>query len=582
MSPRSRHSAAWQRRQQQEPRGPRRPLASIAVAAIVIFFLASTLPVAFERPTGGRSGERQGQTAGMIRIFCENPKNQDPRWSPVAGPQVHYGHQVFNLELPIFEWLQGRAARALSGPECDSVEAVAKTFNVIASALAIAGVALLGTFLWGSAAGVIGALLLATNGLWMRYATYSMLDNRMLACAVFAIYFSVRRRALAAFALWALTITQKPQAFAFLSVFWAALELVTLAREKKSWSTFLVERARRRTLIAFLAAVAAGYAYYRWSCIVNAESDLPWVLWMGPRSRGWFFGDWADRLRFAFYKGLTLDWLKKSQLNVAVPIALGLAAASPMFRAALRAHRTLQTMFLVSLPLLVGRFFYTFVFYNVFVVHEYYSLPLNVGAAIIGGAVLGALWDLIPRLTRKETGAITASKTRHALTFALACVLGYGAFSGAREYFTFTREIGNPSDWRYLTEWNHRIFPEERSFVVMAGPVSGRDILFLYLTKQRGFAWCYQNEEFAPRAFWKNQGVRYVAWWKRYDPATKRNRWTVRSIDEELAHARARGWSSDISDAWAGRSMHEWSDLAGRAGHDPCGSAGDFDPRTWK
>src|SRR4051812_48581027 len=90
--------------------------ASAAALAFVLFcFLAATLPLAFERVSGGRSADGQAVIGGIIRIYC-----QEPTHSVVAGPQIYWGRNPFNLELGAFEWAQGVTARVIGGPECDS------------------------------------------------------------------------------------------------------------------------------------------------------------------------------------------------------------------------------------------------------------------------------------------------------------------------------------------------------------------------------------------------------------------------------------------------------------------------------
>jgi hypothetical protein len=46
---------------------------------------------------------------------------------------------------------------------------------------------------------------------------------------------------------------------------------------------------------------------------------------------------------------------------------------------------------------------------------------------------------------------------------------------------------------------------------------------------------------FAPRAFWKNEGVKYVAWAGEQDPKTRLFNWDVRTIEEELSFAKKMG-----------------------------------------
>jgi hypothetical protein len=152
---------------------------------------------------------------------------------------------------------------------------------------------------------------------------------------------------------------------------------------------------------------------------------------------------------------------------------------------------------------------------------------------------------------------------------------------GLRDYAKFALNINNPNKDFYHPDWGRQVFPKKHGFSAVVVPGTGRDLLFLYLTGQRGFVWCLSNPANAPRKFWKEQGVENVGWWKGIDPATHLPIWDVHSIDDELKLARAKGWSSDVSDVWAGHTMAEWSALASRTGKDPCLDNRDADPRGW-
>ncbi len=531
------------------------------IAFLMLFFICITLPAALKRPTGGRSGERQGQTAGMIRSYCVDFSNHTHKWSLLKGPQVHYGNQPFNLEFPLFELAQGKLASLVDGPNCDSVEPIAKTVNIFISALAILAIYLLGIQLSGSIAGLISATLICGNELWIRYATYSMVDNRVIVCALFAILVTVQRRWFLTFILWSLVLIQKPQAFSFLAPFWLILELT---RDSK----FYKKRINVPTLISFFLAFCVGAFYYKWSVKVNIESDLPWVTWMGPRSQQWFFGDWTDRWTAAFYKGVFFDWFRKTGINIVLPL-LFLLWIFPTRR--FNFFKNLKTILIYTLPFLIARFLAYFVFYNVYVVHEYYSLIINTFSILTCGLVWGVLYTL--KCTRYPI------LIRMIGTYLFILILLIPQLS---EYFIFLKNINNQSDWRYQPEWNVQLFPKKNVLVAMAGSNSGRDILPLYFSKQQGYAWCSKNKEFAPRAFWKSQGVEYVAWWIENDPVSKMPKWEVLSIEDELKKARENNWSSDTNDYWSAHSMSDWAKLASAKGYDPCGNIEHFDPRKWQ
>lgn len=537
----------------------------VGISFVVFCFLAVTLPLAFERVAGGRSAERQGYTAGIIRIYC-----QEPTHSVFKGPQIHFGRNPFNLEFTGFEWAQGVLARAFGGPQCDSnVEEVGKLFSIICSALAILGVALLGTQCWGALAGFFSAILLATDELWLRYATYTMIENRVLACGVWAIYFSLRRRKGLATIFWALTFLQKPQIFVLCSVFWLVRELTQFGNLKDLFK----QRKFREVCLGYWCAAFVGLAWYFWSSKLNQNSDLPWIIHTGPRAQKWYFGTWDERLSWNYFKGFLLTAVRDSGLNVALPVAAGVGLFT-------RKAPNFRVPFFRALPFAAALFAYTFIFYHVFVVHEYYALPLDVMRALTTAGLMAYLIDLIKNGDSQE---IPKKILQYAVFLSVAIVVGRAAIVGLKEYSKFALNINNPDTSFYHTEWNRQIFPDSSGLVVIAPPppATGRDLLFLYLSKQRGFVWCSVNEKFAPRAYWKEQGVKYIAWGRGINPQTHHYDWEVRTLEEELNLSRKNGWSSDLSDVWAGRSMPEWANLASRSGHDPCISDDDFDPRTW-
>lgn len=518
----------------------------VAVALIVTAFLAATLPLSMRRPVGGRNAERQGYTAGIIRIYC-----QEPGQFFLKGPQIHFGRNPFNLELTFFEWVQGAVARAIDGPECDSVEPVAKVFSILTAAVGVLALALLGAQLRSFAAGLIAALLLAGDELWLRYSTYTMIENRVLAIALLAVLLSFRRRAGWAALFWALTFVQKPQIFLFMSALWLGLEVV---RQRKL--------PERRVLLGYGAAAVIGFGWYAWCDHLDRRSDLPWIIHTGKWARNWYVGDLAERLRWVYWKSLGLDWLRRSGLVFAVPLLLALRAA--------RTRRTeIRDVVLSAVPLLGATLVYTSVFYAVFVTHEYYAIPLNVGLSLTLALTLDFL--ISRRYSRRWARRLAYA--------AAVAVVAWHVAVGGRQYIEYAVDSPHPDSLYYHAEWGVEIFPKKRSFVAMAIDGSGRDLLSMYLAKQRGLLWCASNPRFAPRAFWKAQGVEYVAWFDGYDSGTGRRKWVVRTLDEELARARAKGWSSDTNDAWAAHGMAEWAAIASRKELNPCGNAPD--PRGW-
>jgi hypothetical protein len=298
--------------------------------------------------------------------------------------------------------------------------------------------------------------------------------------------------------------------------------------------------------------------------------DVPWLFDTGPRAARWYFGDWSERLSRAYWLHLVLDWLRDSRLMVVVPALAVLAALQPRLnreeqRPSLRPDLTEAIR--RATPFLAALFVYTFLWYSVFKAHEYYVLPVNVLRALTAGALLSLLCG--------------SARPRAVAWLIATVVVGHAAYVGGRDYLSFARAVNDPATSFYYQEWGVQVFPRKNSFVVMAVPGTGRDLLHLYLAKSRGLLWCAHNPVYAPRAFWKEQGVEYVAWAVKYDPKTQKHTWVVRTLDEELKVARKNGWSSDVKDVWAGKSMAEWAALASRTGSDPCFAA-TYDPRKWR
>ncbi len=520
-------------------------------------FLTMTVPFAFRAPYGG---ERNGYTSGMIRIFC-----QEPGRFFLKGPQVMLGARPFNYELPLFEWMQGHVARALSGgdKECPAVEPVAKIFSIFWAVIAILAVAWVAQLMFQShLASLIAAGLLTVDHMWLEYSTYTMIETRTIALLLLAMGVSLSRdkwrrvpRGVApavAATLWGLAFMQKPQFWLFFVALWLAFE--ALHYKKKRSDAILA--------IGIILSTSVGLAYYYFVGQMNTASDLPWVQWMGPRTHGWYFGHWEDRFTFSFWKSLTQNWFKRSGLYFALVVALLLLMAQGKDRFKQLAKATVQG----SLPLLAATFIYPFVFYHVIVVHEYYAHPYNVGSALITGGVLALILNAV-------RGSVPLLIVAGLLVFGR---IGDQAHRGLTRMSSLVDKVKSAEGL-----WNAQVFPEKNSFVVMACPGNGRDFMHLYMTKQRGFMWCAANEEFAPRKFWKESGVQYVAWARHVETATGRITWEVVPIEKELERARAKGWSSDVKDVWAGRSMTEWAALGSRTGHETCADPKDFDPRNW-
>lgn len=535
---------------------------------VILLFTGSSFPLIDKRSSRENVAERQAQTAGMVRLYCK-----DSSRTVLDSPQIPFGKNSFNMELSLFEWIEGRVAAAWDGPRCDSVEKVMRAFALFCTALALVIVfeviretmSSLG-FRNAGWAGFVGAVCLATDQLWLKFSTFTLVDSRMVACSMLAYLLIIKRRWFLALLFWILTIGQKPQAFAFIGPFYVCLDLVLHFLKNSVKKISYWNRDRVYFAAILFAAVCSCAVYMQYSVHINESHDLPWLAWMGPKLKRWMFGNWNERWELAFYKSQILEWFRKCGLFL-LPLAVFLDRENR--------NRVLKTALLLSIPFFVGRFLHTFIFLNVFKAHDYYAIPQNGLGELSRGLVFGTLLTAFLELRGPDW-------KKYFATAAVAFTLFLSAWSPVREHIEFVQNIENPKWDHYLPHWHLNIFPDDDEMVVMANPGRGRDYLDLYLTRHPGHIWCNYNKEFAPRAYWKSEGVRYVAWAEGKDPATGDTHWVVRTMEEELARARANGWSSDINDAWAGKSMAQWAAMASSLDKDPCeGDPKNRDPRVW-
>jgi len=543
-------------------------------------FLFLTLPLAFERPSGGRSAERQGFTAGIIRMYCHNPSH-----SILKGPQIHFGNNPFNLEYTGFEWLQGVLARGLGGTECEgAVEKIGKSVSIwfsaasllVLGALSFALAQLVGIAtpfaLIGSA---VSVFLLACDELWLRYATYTMVENRMLFFALVALYGSVRTEAgskagmaryvwpLIAGSAWAMTGVHKPQGFAFFAVFWTVFLAIRWRIQGIAPSV--------RGILALGTGSLVVVGWLAWGHVLGQASDLPWILHTGPRATRWYFGNWSERFEPKFFTSNLLKWAQQTGIFLVLP---ALAVLSIFFRRPVKAWALKFAQ--VAVPYGIALFVFVFLFWAVYIVHEYYALPFDVGRALATGIALALLAEVVLGTIDKHHRLLAL-----ALAVLVTAVCGTAYRKGVPPYLAYAARINDPRAPDYLHGWNEQVFPERHPFVVMTVRSRGSELLYLYKAKARGFVWCTHNPIHAPRKYWKDQGVRWVAWGEPSpDPATPGlYQWTVRSIEQELELARKNNWSSDVDDHWAGRTMAQWAAHASSNGKDPC--LDNPDPRSW-
>lgn len=554
--------------------------ANICFAVLVALFVFMQVPKIGLTPARENVFERQAQTSGMIRLYC-----LDSTRHPLASPQLPWGNGAFNMELSIFEWGQGAVARLLDGGSCESVERVSQISALLAAVASLFFAFLLGNTLFGSFGAILCAGALAFDPAWLKFSTYMLMDIRAVAFAFLGGFLCLKGRWGWATVAWFVAGSHRPQAFTAMGTYFVLL--LGLAQWMHS-RRFSIQSAVIKTLPVF-AGGALALCYHAYAAVFNRTHDLPWFTWAGPRIFKTYFGNWHERWEWPFWKGLLFDWLHKPALNLAFAAVVGiglilfLARRNSAARTTTQDLRFIQKLFknvlILSLPYVVSRFVYTFMFLTVFKWHDYYAVPLNGLGALTKGLILGSILQQTA-LYFGETRL--RSKLLWLATAVTVVPLGFWAVSNVRHDLRFTAERRNPGSSLFYHDWGQTIFPADRSLVVVVHPLAARDMGYLYISKHPGYTWCKTSPENAPRAFWRDQGVKYVAWPEEPQP-NKPLRWTVRTMAEELAHARARGWSSDLNDFWAGRTMAEWAKIASRYDLNPCqGGARDRDPRLWK
>ena len=555
-------------------------MSKISLAVILILFTFIQLPKIGLTPARENVFERQSQTAGMVRLYC-----LDGSRHPLASPQLPWGTGAFNMELSIFEWAQGAVSRLVDGGSCQSVELVTQITALIAAVVTLVLAFLLGNALFGPFAAVLCAGALAFDSAWLKFSTYMLMDIRSVAFAFLGGYLCLKRRWTWATLAWFVSASHRPQAFTATGTFFIILLGIVLWMRERRFSL-------KSTLAAAVPVVlggALGLCYHVYAAVFNRSHDLPWFTWAGPRIFNTYFGNWHERWEAAYWKGLFFDGLHKTALNLALAsiFSIGLLLFLGARKDASRAQHVrfiqnlLKKVLILTLPYIVGRFIYTFLFLTVFKWHDYYAVPLNGLGALTKGLILGFILKQTAEYLRGSRTRLRALSIATAVT--VVPLLVWGASNAVRDA-RFTAERRDPTSSLYYHDWGQTIFPatDTRSLVVVVHPRAARDMGYLYISKHPGFTWCNHSPENAPRAFWQQQGVKYVAWPEDGAPGQPL-RWKVRTMAEELAHARAQGWSSEVKDYWAGRTMAEWAKIASRHDLNPCqGDIHQRDPRLWK
>ena len=533
----------------------------IAPILAVLVFLSASLPYKHLNTVVGRTSDRQAQSLGVFRYYCENSEK-----SFFPSVQLHYGNRPFTLEMTFMEWGTAKIARLFDVP-CSEMTEFARAANALVFAAILLVIFLIANRLLKISQSlelsksefptlfISGCLLfLSSDWFFLKNSLYPLPEGRAILVGLLAFFFSLKGRNLIAIFFWVLAFAFKPQIFLFGFIFSELMIFIKIYRLR-------LESYLKKQFIYVVVTALLIVTYFSWVSHINAESDLPWVTWMGSWHKDWFFGDIKDRVSLDFWKGAFLNAFRTTHMATIFAFFL-LAKIFGKKPAGKNIHFALLLLPQVAAILVLQGFFY-----NAYKENEYYALPLHVYGAL-------TLFTVLSQMLQTYFSKKNSKQDWVLVMLFVGCLSVEGLYS-IKKYFLFIDDLKKQQaglNIKYTSP-----FPAGKDLVVVALHGNQREVLHLYNFGRRGFMWCAQNEKFAPRKFWLEQGVKYIAWQRK----DNEDQWTVRTIEEELAFAKQQGWSSDSYDPWSLKPMHEWANFASSHKIDPCMNPGYFDPRTW-
>jgi hypothetical protein len=563
--------------------------------------------------------ERQAQTGGMIFLFCKLPDR-----TPLNTPQQHFGTNPFQMEFSLIEWLQAKVVRVATNGQCELYEPIVQKISLGFSVLAIVLIFFIGGHLGGPPLAVLIAAFFAYEKDWLKYSTYILTDPRTVFMVFAGVFMLLKGRdagqSLNKFLYILLSVVAfflaggaRPQAYLLWFGFFGALIVFYDCGLMPQWKGYQRQRSVPESILSlwpFLFGGVCALGYHMYASIYNAHRDLPWLIWAGPSIRKLYVSDFHERFEWVFYKSILLNWLHRTWLLIGL-IAVSIPWIAYKNSTHLRIY--VKKCILATLPFFIGQFLYQFTFLKVIKMHDYYAIPIGVISGLSKGVLIASVAQLATLVKEQRGDKIIG----YLQWLGVASIVVFLISTGLRDYQTARQRI-EPGTERFHNDLNPRqsIFPKEAEMVVIAhGAAWGSSPLSI--NQKAGFVWCAKNQAHAPREFWRQQRVQYVAWWlgdssqETYysdvalprilqqnikeiatDSVIYKNgyvvngankqavTWLVRPIDAELAYARRRQFSSDIDDHWNAQSIFEWAYWASKLGYNVCdGIHGD--PRRW-
>lgn len=421
---------------------------------------------------------RETQTAWAVREFAENGINLFISPLPVFGPEASVP-----MEFPIFQALAsllvplgldaGEASRLLG---IISFQATALLLTIIVARWhgRLAAVVALGLFqvtpfslMWGGAslmeffATALALAMVLGFGIW--------LDSRSKLALVLGSF--------AAILAFLVKVTTAPC--------WAILLLaVVYATARQQGLRAIWRRALLGLIVGPGLGLIAGVAWSRYADAVKATNPVAYV-WKSSELTTWNFGTLDQRADPTMWSTL---YYRIADL-MAGPFCVGLIlGALAVIVARSHAQRALGAGWLAvaaSGPL---------VFFNLYVVHEYYLAAIYPAVVVV--TALGITWlaRVIARATRRGTlTSYSLAAAAAGLIFFLTVTTSYGSL----RYFDLRYLNLMPEQATVIAENT-----EEDDLVVMIG--CGMDPSFLFLADRRGMQ-IAQPEEVDP--VWEYQDI---------------------------------------------------------------------------
>jgi hypothetical protein len=137
----------------------------------------------------------------------------------------------------------------------------------------------------------------------------------------------------------------------------------------------------------------AGYLYIRYGDAIKDQSAYTaWLSSNHPYTRGWTYGTWAQRLQVRNWEMLRQRIQNTAMPSLAFAMVIGLCALPFRTR---RFGRLPEGNFWMGCSLTLAPLIGVLLFYNLYVVHTYYLIACAPFLALLAGAGLSLVFDLM-------------------------------------------------------------------------------------------------------------------------------------------------------------------------------------------